>query len=216
MTGLVAAQVLDSLETMDEENLSKTVVKVARGYVVVEEQERSLFIDYRSTTLFILSKKTDICQQFDILNPTEGDRFVLGKIDLFGEFEFLEEGGFQGESDGRYSRMKVLYAPRAMMLRGVRSARFKQFGMTFDTGIVEYLVDRNHGNFNLFVEAAESNAAMGAFNPLLLQLDLTHMFSGFSGVPVRQKNKDAVTVLSFVIEEETVLRKRLPQQCSSL
>lgn len=216
MTGHVTAQGLGSLGPMGAQNFSTTVVKVARGYVVIEEQERSLFIDYRSGALFIFSKKSNACQQFDIFNPTHGDRFVLGKINLFGEVTFLEEGGFQGERGQRYSKMKVLYAPRAMMLKGVKSTRFKQFGMTFRPGIVEYLVDGNHGSFAPFVDAAKYNAALGEFSPLLLQLDLTHLFSRLSGVPVRQKDKDTVTAVSFVIEEETVLRKLLPQQCLSL
>lgn len=211
--GLVIAQVADSSEPMDEQNPQKTVVHVSHGYVVVDEQERSLFIDYRNGVLFNLQKETHVCQQYDISNSTQGDNFVSGKTDLFGEFRFIEEGKQEKEKDQRYSTAQVLYAPRAMMLRGVTAASFEQFGITFSPKVTEYVVDQSHGGFDLFVEAAQYNAGIGAINPLLLQLDLTHLLSYFAGVPVQKKDKNEVTVLSFVIEEEEALRELLPQQC---
>lgn len=210
------AQVADSSEPMDEKNSQKTVVQVALGYVIVDEQERSLFIDYRSGVLFNLLKETHVCQQYDISNSTQGDDFVSGKIDLFGEFKFLEEGSFQEEKDQKYSTAKILYAPRAMILKGVTSASFKQFGMTFSPRVTEYAVDQNHGDFDLLIETAQYNAGIGELNPLIYQVDLTHLLSHFAGVPVRKREKNEVTALSFVIEKEEVLRELLPQQCSSL
>lgn len=201
---------------MDDQKLTKTVVKVARGYVVVDGgQERSLFIDYRNGLLFNLVKETDVCQQFDISNSTHMDSFVSGQFDLFGEFKFLEEDKDEKEKDQRYSTTEVLYAPRAMMLRSVTTASFEHFGISFTPGVTEYVVDQNHEDFDLLVEAAEYNANIRALNPLIFQLDLTYLFARFAGVPVRQKDKDGVTVLSFVMEEEKALRELLPQQCSS-
>lgn len=215
VTGRVLAQVTDPSEPepMDEKNLTKTVVKVARGYVVVDEPEKSLFIDYKNGVLFNLLKENNVCQQFDISNSTQGDNFFSGQIDLFGEFKFIEEGKDEKEKDQRYSTAQVLYAPRAMMLRGVTVAIFEQFGITFTPGVTEYVVDQNHEGFDLFVEAAQYNAGIRALNPLIFQLDLTHLFLRFAGVPVRRRDKNEVTVLSFVIEEEKALRELLPQQC---
>lgn len=217
VTGIVLAQVADPPEPehMDEKNLTKTV-QVARGYVVVDGQERSLFIDYRNGLLFNLLKESNVCQQFDISNSTQGDNFVSGQIDLFGELKFIEEGNLQKEKDQRYSTAQVLYAPRAMMLRAVTAAIFEHFGITFTPGVTEYVVDQNHEDFDLLVEAAQYNASIGTVNPLILQLDITHLLSRFTGVPVRKKDKNEVTALSFVIGKEKELRELLPQQCSSL
>ncbi len=108
-TGLVSAQVADPSEPepMDEKNLTKTVVKVAHGYVVVDEWERSIFIDYRNGALFNLPKESNDCQQFDISDSIQVDNFVLGQIDLFGEFKFIEEAKDEKEKDQRYSTAKV-------------------------------------------------------------------------------------------------------------
>lgn len=213
-TGLVIAEAADSSEPTDEQNLTKTVVKVAHGYVVVDERQGALFIDYRNGVLFNLLKESNVCQQFDISNYTQGDNFVSGQIDLFGDFKFIEEGEDEKEKDQKYSTAKVQYAPRAMMLRGVTSASFEQFGITFTPRVTEYVVDQNHGDFDLFVEAAQYNAGIRELSPLVFQLDPTHLFMHFAGIPVRKREKNEVTVLSFATEKEKELREMLPQQCS--
>jgi len=210
----VRAAVSDSSEPMDEHKLSKTVVRVARGYVVAKEHGTTFFIDYRNGTLLTLVKETQVCRRFDILTSPQGDKFTKGKNDLFSEIEFIKEDTTQEEKDPRYSTIKVMYAPRAMRLRGVTSATFEQFGITFTPGVTEYVVDGNHWDFNLFVEAAKYNAGLGQLNPLIFQLDVTHLFSHFSGVPVRKKDKTGATVLSFSLEKEEILRELLPQACS--
>jgi len=213
-TGLGIAQVVNSSKPMDEKSLTTMQVKVARGYVIIEEEERTLFIDYNNRVLFNLLKAPNVCQQFDISKHTQEDNFVAGRIELFGEFRFIEEGKLHEDRDQRYSRSTVLYAPRAMMLKGVTTARFEQFGITFTPGVIEYVVDQNHGDFDLLVEAAQFNAGIGELNPLIFQLDLTHLFARFAGVPVRKRFKNEVTELSFFIEKENTLRELLPQQCS--
>lgn len=213
-TGRVVAQVKDPLTPMDDKTLIQLVVKVSRGFVVIDEENKSIIIDYRNRVLFNLLKKPYVCQQFDISNHAEKDNFVAGQIDLFAEFRFVENGKLHEDTDQRYSTSTVFYAPRAMMLKGVTTARFEQFGVTFIPRVTEYLVDQNHGDFDLLVEAAQYNASLGPLHPLIFQLDITHLFSRFAGVPVRKRSKNEVTELVFSIEKEKTLRELLPEQCS--
>lgn len=208
------AEVAGASDSMDEQNLSKVEFRIACGCVMSEDQERSLFIDYRNGVLFNLLKEKQVCMRFDLVNDTWGDNFTVGKIDLFGEVKIIQDDRFQDGKERRYSMRKVIYAPRAMRLKGVSSARFEQFGVTFNPGFVEYLVDGNHDDFALFVEAAEYNAGMRECNPLIFQLDPTHLFLRLSGVPVQKKDTTGVTELSFSFEKEEVLRELLPQSCS--
>jgi hypothetical protein len=55
-TGIVSAQVAEP-ESMDEQNLSKTVVKVVRGYVVVDERGDLFSLILAMACSFTCSKK---------------------------------------------------------------------------------------------------------------------------------------------------------------
>lgn len=213
MTGFVIAQVVTPSEPMVGKKVTKIIVKVAYGYTVIDMEERTLFIDYNNRVLFNLLKETSVCNQFDISKHTQEDNFVAGRIELFGELRFIEKSALHEETDQRYSTSTVLYAPRAMMLKGVTTARFEQFGITFTPGVTEYVVDQNHGGFDVLAELGQFNAGIGELNPLIFQLDLTLLFFRFAGVPVRKRSENELTEFSFFIEKKKTLRELLPQQC---
>lgn len=214
VTGFVAVQAVNSSEPMDENNYSKIVTKISQGYVVIDDQKRSLFIDYRKKVLSNHVKETDVCQQFDISYEIQEDNFISERIKLFGEFRFIEKRQSQEKNEQMYSISTVIHAPRAMMLKGVTTARLELFGISFIPRITEYVLDQNYSNFDALVEVAQYNASLGEINPLVFQLDLTHLFSRFAGVPVRKRYENETTELSFSIVKEKTLREMQPQQCS--
>ena len=213
----MTAQVTHLSEHMDDKNVNSTQFRVGRGYTVVDEQKRILFIDYDNGFLFNQSKETGLCRGFDLSISREQDGFAVGHIKIFSELKFVVENQHRGETDQVYSLCQVLNAPRAMMLRGVTAARFEQFGIIFTPGVNEYSVNQAHADFKELLEMAQRNAATaGVINPLIPQLDLSQLLSRFRGVPVHKRGKDSVKELLFSIEKKRTLRELLSPQCAGL
>lgn len=214
---MTMAEVAELREPMDDKRISKIQFLVGRGYTIVEEQSRTLFINYDDGFLFNLSKETDHCRKFNISSSGYKDDFVAGKINIFSELIFLKEGQQQTFKGQDYPQYKVINAPHALLLRGVTATRFEQFGVIFTPGVTAYPVMPDHVAFRELVELAEYNSTIaGEINPLIFQLDITHLLERIGGVPVCRIKKDRVTELFFAIEKENTLRALFPSQCVGL
>lgn len=214
---MTMAQVVHLSKPMDDKRVTKKQFRVARGYTVVDEESRTLFINYDDGFLFNFSKETDVCRRFTISSSDNKDDFVAGQIKIFSELTFLEEGHHKGKKNQRYPKYTVINAPRAMLHRWVTEARFEQFGIIFTPGASRYRIDRSHGDFNTLLETAQHNiATAGVINPLLIQLDVTLLLSRFGGVPVYKTGKEKTTELLFSIEKKHRLHELLPPQCAGI
>ncbi|MFT5702548.1 MAG: hypothetical protein ACI8ZB_005470 [Desulforhopalus sp.] len=213
----VTAQVVSHSEPMDEKLAAKIQFRVADGYVIVDGQSSTLSIDYAGGSLFNMSKETDVCKRFDISNTYQQDAFLAEQIKIFGEIKVVEGENNKSEKDYVDSGYKVVNAPRALLHRKVTAVRFEQFGIIFTPGATYYRVDQNHSGFEKLLKIAQQNGSKaGVFNPLIKQLDLTHLLWRFGGVPVSKRDKNGVAELFFSLESEQMLRDLLPPECRSL
>lgn len=214
---MTMAEVTELSEPMDDKRVTEIQFLVGRGYTIVEEQSRTLFINYDDGVLFNLSKETNLCRRFNISSSSYKDDFVAGEINIFSELIFLKEGQQQTFKGQDYPQYTVINAPHAMLLRGVTTTRFEQFGVTFTPGVTAYAIMPDHATFRELVALAEHNSAIaGEINPLIFQLDITHLLKRIGGVPVCRIKKDKVTELFFAIEKENTLRALFPSQCVGL
>ena len=208
------AQAQSLSDSMIEQYSARLQFRVAKGFAVIDSDSRIIFIDYVGGRLHNFSKKTNRCQGYTIQEPGQQDDFMVHQDNVFAEINVLEEAMIH-EEDGRVNH-KILYAPRAMRMRGVTVANTKQFGLTFSSKITEFEVAGNHDDFKQLQELSQYNGTIGKINPLVLRLDLTHLLSRLGGVPVRKIEKDGVAELFFSTEKESRLRKLLPAQCEGL
>jgi len=198
----------------EELTMEKMHVRVAQGFVVIEGESRTLFVDYAQSVLHNYAKKNDRCRRFNF-RQYEHDGFMAEQARVFGEMSLVEEGASSEEVNGMAS-YKVIYAPRVMRSKTVTLASTKQFGVTFSPKITEFTVTKDHEEYEKLQDIVQYNGALGEINPLIMQLDLTQLVPLLGGVPLRQIEKQGVIELFFSIKKESTLRNLLPEQCKGL
>lgn len=217
-TGDIAvAEEVGRLTPMDERQAAKIYYQVAKGYTIVDQPKRTFFIDYEGGVLYNLSKETDVCKRFSLSRSGQEDDFATAQLEVFTELTFQKEVQREGEKGDDYSTYTLVNAPQAMLHRGVVSRVFKKFGVSFTPGVTDYRIDLKHGNFQQLLELAQYNGtATSRLNPLVYQLDVTHLLCRFGGVPLSRIKRGEVTAYSFTVSTKKILAGLLPPGCAAL
>ena len=198
---------------MGKQQVMKTFYRLAPGYTVIDEDNRTLFIDYDSGQLYNLSKQSLVCSSFGLSASELQDDFVAAQAGIFAEIKSVAERTEPAGTGDSLLFQTVLYAPRALLNKRVVEAHFDQFGMTFVPGAVEFLVDRKGTDFTEFAEMARNNALGKELNPLIYRLDISHSITRFGGLPVRSKGQELVTEYHFSFEEKKALHQLQQKRC---
>jgi hypothetical protein len=212
---LQAETITTSFSAMNTRQEMNTYYRLAPGYTVIDEEHRTLFIDYDNGLIHNLSKQASSCSSFSLLASDIQDEFVAVQADIFAEVKFLEE---RAEPFGKGNSLQVctiVYAPRALLHKRVVEAHFDQFGLRFVPGAKEFVVDKGRADFAAFAGMARQNTLGKKLNPLIYRLDLTHLLSRFGGLPVHSDGPEMRTKYHFSIEDENTLRLLQQKHCSS-
>ena len=214
---ITAAEAAGPSKCMDERQTAKICYRVAKGYTIVDEPGRTFFIDYDAGVLYNLSKEADVCRRFSLSHLGQKDDFAIAQLENFAELTFHKETQQNGKQLRNYATYTVVNNPRAMLHRGVVLPAFKQFGVSFTPGLTEYRIDLKHGDFEQLLETVQYNAkATSGLNPLIYQLDISHLLTRFGGVPLSKAKKGEVSSFCFYLSQKKALVELLPPGCADL
>lgn len=214
---ITTTEAAQHIQPIDNRKAAKIWYRVASGYTIVDEPERTLFIDYDGGVFYNLSKETGVCRRFPLSYSGQKDTFAGAQFKKFAELTFQKEVQQKDQKKSHYSIYTVINGPQAMLHRGVVSPVLQQFGVSFTPGATTYRIDLKHAHFEPLLEMAQHNAtATAGLNPLIYQLDVTHLLSRFGGVPLRRIKRSEVASFSFSLSKKEVLAELLPPGCEDL
>ncbi|TKB11581.1 hypothetical protein [Desulforhopalus sp. IMCC35007] len=209
------AGTINPFTAANTEQLMKTSYHLAPGYTVIDDENRTLFIDYDHSLIHNLSKHLSSCSSFDLSVPEAQDSFAAAQEEIFAEVKIVEAGSKPAEMQNSLQAYTVLYAPRALLQRRVTEACLDRFGLRFVSEPVKFAVDKRRSDFADFAEMARQNTLGKTLNPLIYRLDLSHLLSRFGGLPVHSTGPGEAIEYSFSLEDETSLRLLQQKHCSS-
>jgi hypothetical protein len=208
------AETITPFTAVNTEQLMKTYYRLAPGYTVIDDENRTLFIDYDHGLIHNLLKQSSSCNSFDLFVVEGQDSFVAAQEEIFAEVKIVEEGGKPVEMQNSLQPYSVFYAPRALFQRRVTGSSLNRFGLRFVAGPVKFVVDKGRSDFADLAKMARQNTLGKKLNPLIYRLDLSQLLSRFGGLPVHSTGPEGSIDYYFSMEEENSLRQLQQQNCS--